>query len=35
LGVADRIEAASLAQRAGLDGPARPGSVLAGLDREG
>ena len=35
LGVADRIEAASLAQHAGLDGPPRPGSVLAGLDREG
>jgi DNA-binding CsgD family transcriptional regulator/tetratricopeptide (TPR) repeat protein len=31
LGVADRIEAASLAQRAGIEGPPPPGSVLAEL----
>lgn len=34
LGVADRIEAASIAQRAGMQGPPRPGSVLADLDLE-
>ena len=34
LGVADRLEAAALAQRAGLDGPPRPGSVLAALAQD-
>ena len=33
LGAPDRIEAAAVAQRAGLVGPPRPTSILAGLDQ--